>query len=159
MSSGNIGSVSRRGFLAESAAAIALLASRADGTAQDEKKKQTAKKAARPLSIGVQLYSVREDCKRDLPGTIAAVAKMGYMGVEFAGYYDRSAKDLRKMLDDNGLVCCGTHTALDTLLGDNLSATIEFNKILGNKYLVVPSLPDKYRNSRLDTAPDCFLLS
>lgn len=155
MSSGNISSVSRRGFLAESAAAIALLASCADGAAQDEKKKQTAKKAARSLSIGVQLYSVREDCKRDLPGTIAAVAKMGYMGVEFAGYYDRSAKDLRKMLDDNGLVCCGTHTALDTLLGDNLSATIEFNKILGNKYLVVPSLPDKNRNSRqawLDTA-------
>jgi sugar phosphate isomerase/epimerase len=98
---------------------------------------------------------VREDCKRDLPGTVAAVAKMGYNGVEFAGYYDRSAGQLRKMLDDNGLVCCGTHTGLDTLLGDNLARTIEFNQTLGNKYLVVPGLPEKYRNSHqawLETA-------
>ena len=88
-------------------------------------------------------------------GTIAAVAKMGYKGVEFAGYYDRTAGQLRKMLDDNGLVCCGTHTGLDTLLGDNLRRTIEFNKILGNKCLVVPGLPGKYRSSHqawLDTA-------
>jgi sugar phosphate isomerase/epimerase len=80
---------------------------------------------------------------------------MGYVGVEFAGYYDRSADQLRKMLDDNGLVCCGTHTGLDTLLGDKLQPTIEFNKTLGNKYLVVPSLPEKYTASRqawLDTA-------
>jgi sugar phosphate isomerase/epimerase len=103
----------------------------------------------------LQLYSVRAECKRDLPGTIAAVGKMGYRAVEFAGYYDRSAEELRKMLDDNGLLCCGTHTGLDTLLGDNLAKTIEFNKTLGNKYLVVPGLPGKYRSSRqawLDTA-------
>lgn len=107
------------------------------------------------MPLGLQLYSVREDCQRDLPGTIAAVAKMGYRGVEFAGYYDRKAAELRKMLDGNGLVCCGTHTGLDTLLGDNLERTIEFNKILGNKYLVVPGLPEQNRNSHqawLDTA-------
>ena len=36
------------------------------------------------IPIGLQLYSVREDCARDLPGTLAAVAKMGYQGVECA---------------------------------------------------------------------------
>ncbi len=80
---------------------------------------------------------------------------MGYKGVEFAGYYDRTAKQLRKMLDDNGLKCCGTHTAMDTLLGDNLAKTIEFNKTLGNKYLIAPALPGKYRESHqawIDTA-------
>jgi len=154
MLSQNIRLVSRRGLLTESLAAVAVLASGADAAPQ-EQKKQAKKKDKQKVSIGVQLYSVREDCKRDLPGTIAAIAKMGYVGVEFAGYYDRRAAELRKMLDDNGLVCCGTHTALDTLLGDNLSQTIEFNKILGNKYLVVPWLPEKYRASRqawLDTA-------
>jgi len=156
MLSHDIGLVSRRGFIAKSVAAAAVLASSADGASQEQKKKERAKNMSRRRApIGLQLYSVREDCKKDLLGTIAAVAKMGYKGVEFAGYYDRSAKQLRKMLNDNGLVCCGTHTGLDTLLGDNLTRTIEFNRTLGNKYLIVPGLPEKYRASRqawLDTA-------
>jgi len=156
MLSHDIGLVSRRGFIAKSVAAAAVLASSADGASQDRKKKEQAKKRSeRRVPFGLQLYSVREDCKKNLPGTIAAVAKMGYTGVEFAGYYDRTAGQLRKMLDDNGLVCCGTHTAIETLLDDNLPRTIEFNRTLGNKYLIVPWLPEKYRTSRqawLDTA-------
>lgn len=100
------------------------------------------------IPIALQLYSVREDCARDLPGTLKAVAKMGYEGVEFAGYYGRSAKELRQMLDDLGLKVAGTHIGLDTLLGDNLKATVEFNQILGNRFLIVPGLPEQYRNSR-----------
>ena len=60
------------------------------------------------IPVGLQLYSVREQCKIDLPGTVAAVSKIGYRGVEFAGYHGRSAKELRQLLDDNGLVACGT---------------------------------------------------
>jgi len=150
------GLVSRRGFIAKTVGAAAVLASSANGAPKDQKKRKPANKSkGRRAPIGLQLYSVRQECKRDLPGTIAAVAKMGYNGVEFAGYYDRTAEQLRKMLDDNGLVCCGTHTQLDTLLGDNLAKTIEFNRTIGNKYLVVPGLPEKYRNSHqawLDTA-------
>jgi len=107
------------------------------------------------IPIGVQLYSVRQLCQKDLAGTLAGLAKAGYQGVEFAGYYGRNAQELRKLLDDNGLRCCGTHTAINTLLGDELARTIEFNKTLGNPYLIVPSLPEKYRSSRqawLDTA-------
>jgi len=100
------------------------------------------------IPVGLQLYSIRDDCARDLPGTLAAVAKMGYAGVEFAGYHGRSAQELRKMLDDLGLKCCGTHIGLDTLLGDNLPKTIDYNLALGNKYLVVPWIPDEYRGSR-----------
>ena len=107
------------------------------------------------IPIALQLYSVRKDCEADLPGTVAAVAKMGYEGVEFAGYYGRSAKDLRAMLDDLGLVVAGTHARLDTLLGDSLAETVEFNRILGNRFLIVPSLPEERRSSRqawLETA-------
>jgi len=102
------------------------------------------------IPVGVQLYSVRNECQKDLPGTIQAVAKIGYKGVEFAGYYDRDAKTLRRLLDDCGLVCCGTHTAIDTLLGEALPKTIEFNQTIGNKFLIVPSLPEKYQASRKD---------
>src|ERR1043166_9313814 len=55
--------------------------------------------------IGLQLYTVRDDCAKDFPGVLKAVAKMGYSGVEFAGYYGRTAQELRKMLDDDHLKC------------------------------------------------------
>lgn len=100
------------------------------------------------IPVGLQLYSVRTECEKDFAGTLKAVAKIGYKGVEFAGYYGKDAKTLRAMLDDNGLKCCGTHIGLDTLLGDNLDKTVEFNKILGNKFLIVPGFDEKYRNSR-----------
>jgi sugar phosphate isomerase/epimerase len=130
--------LSRRGFLrvTGAAAAAAGLSARA---AEDEKK----------IPIGLQLYSVRGDCKKDFEGTVEAVAEIGYRGVEFAGYYQYGDKPkaLRKLLDDNGLVCCGTHTHIGTLLGDRLKQTVEFHKILGNRYLIVPSLPGKYRRN------------
>ncbi len=107
------------------------------------------------IPIALQLYSVRVDCEKDLPGTLEAVAKMGYEGVEFAGYYGRDAKELRRLCDEQGLKVVGTHIGLDTLLGDELKKTVEFNRILGNKYLIVPGLAENRRNSRaawLDTA-------
>jgi len=156
MSSNQQESISRRGLLAKSVAAAALLASTANAAPMERTRTdQSTGSRRRRIPIGLQLYSVRDDCQKNLPGTIAAVAKMGYQGVEFAGYYDRSAKDMRKLLDDNGLKCCGTHTQLDTLLGDNLAKTIEYNKTIGNKYLIAPGLPEKYRESHqawLDTA-------
>ena len=141
----------KRGFLKLALAGTALGATATSANmlaalATNEKKK---------IPVGLQLYSVRNECAKDLPATIAAVGKMGYKAVEFAGYYGRDAKTLRSLLDEAGLKCCGTHIALDTLLGENLAKTIEFNQILGNHFLIVPSLPEKRRNSRqawLDSA-------
>lgn len=107
------------------------------------------------IPIALQLYSVREDCARDLPGTLKAVADMGYDGVEFAGYYGRSAEELRKMLGDLGLKVAGTHIGIETLLGGELDKTIEFNRTIGNKFLIVPGFPrerTKSKASWLETA-------
>jgi len=101
------------------------------------------------IRIALQLWSVREDCARDLEGTLRAIADMGYEGVEFAGYYGRTANELRRILDDLGLEVAGTHISIDTLVGDKLKETIEFNQTLGNKFLVVPSLPEEMRNSKV----------
>ena len=100
------------------------------------------------IPIGLQLYSAREDCARDLPGVLQAVAGMGYAGVEFAGYYGRTASEVRALLDDTGLKCCGTHTGLETITGDALDATIDFNQALGNPFLIVPGLPRERVGSR-----------
>jgi sugar phosphate isomerase/epimerase len=94
------------------------------------------------IPVGVQLYSVRELAAKDLPGVLEAIGKMGYRGVEFAGYYgwESKPKELRQLLDANGLMCCGTHTDLQTVTGDALKATADLHHILGNKFLIVPSL-------------------
>jgi len=102
------------------------------------------------IPIALQLYSIRHDCEKDLPGTLEAVAKMGYDGVEFAGYYGRSAKELRQMLDDLGLRVAGTHIRLPTLQGDALAETVAFNRDLGNRFLIVSSLAEERRSSFAD---------
>ena len=114
---------------------------------------QTTRAAARKrIPVGLQLYSIREQCQKDLPAMLSAVSKIGYKGVEFAGYYGRSAKELRKMLDDNGLVCCGTHTGYETVLPAKLQETIEFNRTIGNKFLIVPWMEGKSREDWLAKA-------
>ena len=124
--------VSRREFLRRSAVGVAG-ASIGFGLAQ-----VAPAAAGKRIPVGLQLYSLREECAKDLPGMLAAVSKIGYKGVEFAGYHGRSAQDLRKMLDDNGLVACGTHTPYESIQGDKLKETVDFNCTIGNKYLIVP---------------------
>ena len=102
--------ISKRDFLKLSVTGLAgacLSANGASGFAPERKR----------IPVGLQLYSLRKECAKDLEGTIAAVGKMGYTGVEFAGYHGRDARTLRKLLDEAGLQCCGTHTALETLPG------------------------------------------
>lgn len=99
------------------------------------------------IPIALQLYSVREDCAKDFLGIIAQVAKMGYAGVEFAGYHGHSAADIRKCLDDNGLVAPSTHTSLSALADDQFGATVELHHTLGAEYVIVPWIPDDMHNS------------
>jgi len=142
------GSVSRRTILKSGLAACAGIYSMESiaKAAEEVNKMAELKKKYKQLPVGLQLYTVRKECEKDFAGTIAKVGKMGYDGVEFAGYYNTKAADLRKILDDNGLKCCGTHTAFDTVLGDKLAETIEYNKVIGNKFLIVPWLdPNKYK--------------
>jgi sugar phosphate isomerase/epimerase len=88
------------------------------------------------------------ESEKDFPGTVKKIAQMGYEGVEFAGYYKMGAKDLRKMLDDLGMKCFGTHTGINTLEGEEFQKTVDFNLAIGNKYLIVPGLPDNMRDSK-----------
>lgn len=138
--------ITKREFLKLSVSGVLAACAGCKPLAEFSKKEKNKNR----IPVGVQLYSVRHECEKDLPGTIQAVAKMGYEGVEFAGYYGRDAKTLKMLLDDAGLLCCGTHTGIDTLLGDELQKTIEFNTTIGNKFLIVPGLPENYRRSRKD---------
>ncbi|MGD0572743.1 MAG: sugar phosphate isomerase/epimerase [Sedimentisphaerales bacterium] len=137
-----IENLSRRTILKSGLVACAGICS-LEAIAKGAEEMKKAIEAKKQLPVGLQLWTVREECKKDFPGTIAKVAKMGYNGVEFAGFFDRSAKDVRKMLDDNGLLCLGSHTALDLLSNEKLAATMEYNKTIGNKFVIVPYLERK----------------
>jgi sugar phosphate isomerase/epimerase len=102
---------------------------------------------AKKIPVGVQLYSVREQAGKDLPGVLKSVKEMGYDAVEFAGYYGYSAYDVKKLLDQVGLKACGTHTGLDQLLGENFQKTVDFHKVIAAEYVNVPWMPKERRNS------------
>ena len=93
--------------------------------------------AAGKIPVGLELYSVRNELKEDLNGTVRAVAKMGYEVVEFfSPYYawtPEQTKDMRKLLDDLGIKCLSTHNDAKNFLPENLSKTADLNRILGAK--------------------------
>ena len=119
--------LSRRSFLT-SAAALSVLPAVAKG---------------KKVPVVVELYSVRDGLQKDLEGTVRAVAKMGYAGVEFyAPYFDWTpdkAKEVRKLLDDLGIRCFSTHNGSASYAPENLQKAIELNQILGSKIIVMAS--------------------
>lgn len=96
--------------------------------------------AGKSIPISVQLYSVREDCGKDFDAALAQVAKMGFVGMEFAGYYGyaNKPKELRAKLDDLGVKAAATHIGTGSFRGDALQRIIEFHQTIGCKYLIVP---------------------
>jgi sugar phosphate isomerase/epimerase len=97
-----------------------------------------------PSAIGVQLYTVRDLLKANFEGTLAEVAKAGYKQVEFAGYFDRSPKDLRAMLDRLGLAAPSAHIPY-SVLSDKWPGVLEDAHTLGHRYLVCPWIDDEIR--------------
>ena len=118
-------SLSRRGFLAAAAAA------------------PLARAAAKNIPVGIELYSVRDEMTKDMPGTVRAIGKMGYQVVEFYGPYFQwtleTVKEARKAMDDVGLRCNSTHNGPPSFTGDGIDKAIEYNRILGAKYIVMAS--------------------
>ncbi len=98
--------------------------------------------------VGLQLYTVRESMKTDFEGTIAKVAATGYKEVEFAGYFDHSPKDVRAILDKNGLASPSCHVGYD-IVDKNWPETLEAAKIVGHSFIICPWIDEKQR-----AAPD-----
>ena len=86
--------------------------------------------------IGVQLYTVRTLLARDFDGTLAQLAKIGYREVEFAGYYDRTPRDIRKTLDRLNLSAPAAHVPFEALR-DEPNRAFDAAEQLGHRYLVV----------------------
>lgn len=99
--------------------------------------------------IGLQLYSIKELTAVDFIGTLEKVAKIGYEGVEFAGYFNTPAKELKKALDGFGLKAAGSHNGIEHIKED-LDGLIEYSLEIGSPYIICPYLPEEMRKSSDD---------
>ncbi|MBU3191031.1 sugar phosphate isomerase/epimerase [Clostridium bowmanii] len=87
--------------------------------------------------LSAQLWSVQDYTSKDFFGTLEEISRMGYTGVEFAGYKDILAKDMNKKLKELNLIALSAHVGLDNLK-ENLDAELEYLNTLGAKYIVCP---------------------
>jgi len=107
------------------------------------------------VTLGIQLYSVRDDMTKDPAGTLQKLAEMGYKYVEHAGYkngkfYGFSIQDFKKILSDNGLIMESGHNFLGANqwnksthdFTDEWKKTIEDSKAVGMKYLISPGVDE-----------------
>lgn len=103
--------------------------------------------------VGVQLYSVRDDMRKDPQGTLNALAEMGYKYVEHANYIGRKfygweAKEFKKRLDDLGMKMPSGHTVMGKLHWDDAKNdftdlwkyTVEDAAIMGQELVISPSI-------------------
>ena len=92
------------------------------------------------IPVGVELYSVRDELKKDTFGTVRTVAKMGFQCVEFyAPYYSWTpdyARQVRGLMDELGIRCNSTHNGMASFT-DGMDKAIELNNILGTRYVVL----------------------
>lgn len=96
--------------------------------------------------IGIQLYTVRREFATDADGTLARLATIGFKEVEFAGYPEGTATSLRAMLGRHGLTAPSSHVGLSALRGD-WDRTLDQAATIGQRYVVVPSVPSNQRQT------------
>lgn len=113
----------------------------------------SAKPRRRLRRVGIQLYTLRDDARRDLERTLGDIAQAGYKDVELLSSMNNFGMPparLRAVLDRNGLRAPSTHLSGESF--DDLDRQIDTAKILGHEYLVLASLPtdkptlDDYRH-------------
>jgi sugar phosphate isomerase/epimerase len=93
--------------------------------------------------ISIQLYTVREVAASDFPGTLRAIAGIGYKGVEFAGLHGHDPKEIAKLIADLGMKCSSSHSGLPT--PESVGEIVETQTALGNTKVIAGFGPDAFK--------------
>src|SRR3954463_6203072 len=114
--------------------------------------------AAKDEIVGIQLYSVRDDMKKDPSGTLKQLSGMGYRYVEHANYINRkfygySPTEFKKLLDGLGLQMKSGHTVMGkdawdeskNDFTDKWKYTVEDAATVGQEFVISPWLDESYR--------------
>ena len=147
-------SLTRRQFLGYGAAGLAsvallsspLFATPAFAVSADSK----TTTSGRVGKTGLQLYTVRDLMAEHVAKTLQLVAKVGYQELEFAGYFDYKPKDLRAILDAEGLTAPSCHLPIEAF-DQGTDAIIETALTMGHQYVVIPYLTEQQRGTGIDT--------
>ncbi len=94
----------------------------------------------------LQLYSIKEIAEQDFYHALHIAKQVGYDGVEFAGFYGKEAIETKKYIDDLGILPAGSHSGLNSVV-DKFNETMEYNSFIGNSYVVVPYISDKFHTA------------
>jgi len=90
--------------------------------------------------LGLELYSVRNELKKDLPGTLKMVRDWGFEDVELAGLPAMSADDTARALRTAGLRAVSQFVDYDKFR-DAFPAVVKDAKTLGVEELIVGWIP------------------
>jgi len=126
--------------------ALAVTGACSQGGMQQTGATTLASQRRRLERIGIQLYTVRQQMQRDVPGTLARLAEIGYRDVEFAGYFGRTPEQTRALLTQYGLGSPSTHVGYDQL-GANWDRALDDALARGHRYVTVPWLPEAARSA------------
>ena len=135
-------SMTRRRFLRDSAAGVAALTVGASHPA-------SLSAAPLRLPIGVQLWTLRKECEKDLEGTLEKIAAIGYEEVEVHSGLLQKGAAMRRMLSAQGLKCSSTHFPTSALRS-GWELQIEYAQQMDVRYMVCPAIAEADRKS-LDT--------
>jgi len=131
--------IDRRSFLGNLAAGLAAAPAVAVMSAVSAQQRRIDR-------IGMQLYTVRDAMAKDLDGTLAKVAAIGFKEVEFAGYFDKTPQQVRAVLTKLGLTAPSTHVPYTAIAG-GWQKVLDDSKAIGHQFVVIPFLDEPVRKT------------
>lgn len=108
--------------------------------------------------IGLQLYSLRHEFEKDVPGTLAKIREMGFREVEGGGTYGYSMQEFKAMLEENGLSVVSVGAGYDQLV-DNPQEVVENAKAFGARFAMCAWIPhpgDTFTIEHIKQAAEVF---
>ncbi|MBB6672455.1 sugar phosphate isomerase/epimerase family protein [Cohnella nanjingensis] len=95
--------------------------------------------------LAAQLYTLRNELRRDFPGTLRELARMGWTAVQIDGLHGNDPKEIAAVMNELGLRTAGMHVGLERMKHD-LPAVLEEARLFGTRDFICHSLPDALMN-------------
>ncbi|MDQ6422299.1 sugar phosphate isomerase/epimerase [Paenibacillus sp. LHD-117] len=95
--------------------------------------------------LAAQLFTLRNEVKRDFPGTLKELKQMGWAGVQIDGLHGYDPREISGVMKEFGLQAAGMHVGLERMKHD-LEAVLEEGRLFGTKDMICHSLPVQLQN-------------
>ncbi len=108
------------------------------------------------ITLSLQIYTLRDLFISDPKQALKEAADIGYKAVEFFTFGGMaSGEDLKKWMDEYGLICSGVNVNWPDVLPENIEKTFELLRTLGTDRIAIGSAPVEYLGKR-SKMPEIF---